>query len=439
MRSLWTATTELPQFQPQLGNTKTDVLVIGGGMTGLLCTYYLKRAGMDCLLVEGDTICHGTTGNTTAKITAQHGLIYNRLIRRFGLEGAGQYLKANLAAVEEYRLLCGDIPCGYEHAPAVVYSTENRKKLEEEVHALRRLGYPARLVEKLPLPFPTVGGVEFPHQAQFHPLEFAAALASGLPIREHTKVQELRGYEAVTEGGTIRAKAIVVATHFPFLNKHGLFSAKLYQRRSYVLALEGVPPLSGMYLDEREGGLSLRSAEGLVLLGGGGHRTGKPGGGWNELRKAAKQYYPQSKEVYHWAAQDCMSLDGMPYIGTYSKATPRLYVATGFNKWGMTSAMVAAKLLTDLVLERETPYAKLFRPDRTMLRPQLVVNGLESTVNLLTPTTPRCPHLGCALKWNQQEHSWDCPCHGSRFSKEGQVLDNPANDDLKERPPRGRK
>ena len=132
-----------------------------------------------------------------------------------------------------------------------------------------------------------------------------------------------------------------------------------------------------------------------------------------------------------WAAQDCMSLDGIPYIGLYSPRTPGLYVATGFNKWGMTSSMVAAMVLKDLVLGKETPWAEVFAPNRTMLHPQLGVNAWDSAVNLLTPTTPRCPHMGCALKWNPREHTWDCPCHGSRFTKEGKLLENPATGDIK--------
>ena len=124
-----------------------------------------------------------------------------------------------------------------------------------------------------------------------------------------------------------------------------------------------------------------------------------------------------------------MTLDGVPYIGLYSRGTDGLYTVTGFNKWGMTSSMAAASLLTDLALGRKNPYGSLFSPSRTMLRPQLAVNTLESALGLLTPTTPRCPHMGCALKYNAAEHSWDCPCHGSRFGEDGALIDNPATDD----------
>ena len=186
-----------------------------------------------------------------------------------------------------------------------------------------------------------------------------------------------------------------------------------------------------MYVDENRKGLSFRNYGRLMLLGGGAHRTGKNGGGWNELREFAALHYPGAEEKYFWAAQDCMSLDGVPYIGRYSENTPEMYTASGFNKWGMTGAMLSAMLLSDMVCGVRNDHAELFSPSRNFLKPQLLVNGFEAAKNLLTPSEKRCPHLGCALKWNPAEHSWDCACHGSRFSESGEVLDNPANGDLK--------
>ena len=276
---------------------------------------------------------------------------------------------------------------------------------------------------------PTAGALKFPKQAQFHPLKFAAAIARDLRIFEDTKVLELGRGTAVTNRGTIRAKRMIVATHFPLLNKHGAYFLKLYQHRSYVLALENAGSLPGMYVDQKETGLSFRNSGELLLLGGGGHRTGKPGGGWRELENFAQRHYPQARIAARWATQDCMTLDGVPYVGQYSRRTEGLYVATGFNKWGMTSSMAAAELLADLLLGRANPYEELFCPSRSVFRPQLAANVLSSTVGLLTPTAPRCPHMGCALKYNAQEHSWDCPCHGSRFGEDGELLDNPATDD----------
>ena len=369
------------------------------------------------------------TGNTTAKLTFQHGLLYARLLREFGPERARLYLEANRGALGRFRELCREIDCDFEEQDAYVYALSDRRKLDRELEALERLGFRAEFVRTPALPVSTAGAVKFPKQARFHPLKFAAAIAGGLRIYENTKVLELAPGRAVTNRGTVRAEHIILATHFPLLNKHGAYFLKLYQHRSYVLALKHAPAAGGMYVDEGERGLSFRDEKGLLLLGGGGHRTGKKGGGWRELEDFAKRYYPQAEIAARWAAQDCMTLDGVPYAGLYSRGTRGLYVAAGFNKWGMTSSMAAALLLADLVRGRENPYAELFSPSRSVLRPQLAANAWESTLGLLTPTAPRCPHMGCALKYNPQEHSWDCPCHGSRFGENGELLDNPATDD----------
>ena len=340
------------------------------------------------------------------------------------------YLEANEKALDAYRELVRSIDCDFEERDAYVYSLLDRAKIEREAAALRSVGYPAELKDKTDLPFRVAGAVMFPRQAQFHPLKFLGAVARDLHVYEQTKVREMIGTVAVTERGTIRAKKVIVATHFPFLNKHGAYFMKMYQHRSYVVALENAEPVDGMYIDEAAGGLSFRTCGGLLLLGGGGHRTGKQGGNWGELELFAKKTYPNATVKYRWATQDCITLDDVPYIGRYSPATPDLYVATGFGKWGMTTAMVAAKLLADLIAGKPNRYAEVFSPVRSILRPRLASNAGETVLDLLTPTAPRCPHLGCALKWNAEERSWDCPCHGSRFAENGNLIDNPATGDL---------
>lgn len=427
MDSLWRKTVEMPRFDALERDVNTDVLIIGGGMTGVLCAHMLKQAGVDCILTEADRLCGGVTGDTTAKITAQHGLIYHKLLRRFGAEKAGLYLRANQEAVERYRQLCRRIDCEFQQQDNYVYSL-GPDKPERELEALQMLGAPAELVRSTPLPFPVAGAVCFREQGQFHPLKFVAGLVPGLSIHEHTKVLELKPGEAVCTGGRVRARHMIVATHFPVLNKHGGYFLKLHQHRSYVLALKHAPDFEGMYVDEAQTGLSFRRYGELLLLGGGGHRTGKQGGGWRELERFARHHWPKAREVARWATQDCMSLDGVPYIGRYSGNTRGLYVATGFNKWGMTSAMVAARVLTDLIREKENPCEQLFSPSRSILHPQLAANAAQAVAGLLTPG-PRCPHMGCVLKYNREEHSWDCPCHGSRFTREGELINNPATDD----------
>lgn len=430
MRSLWKATASLPEFPELVGDVRTDVLIIGGGIAGILTAYLLHEKGVRYALVEKGRICSGTTGNTTAKITFQHGLIYDKILKSDGTEAARKYLAANRAAFDKYAELCGKTDCDYEIKDNYVYSTDDRRKLEKEVEALEKIGYIADLCENAPLPVKTVGAVKFPDQAQFNPLKFLSSVAEGLNIYENTFVREMRGNTAVTDKGKIHADTVIAATHFPFINKHGSYFLKLYQHRSYVIALENAQDVNGMYVDECDTGLSFRNYEGLLLLGGGGHRTGKKGGNWAELRAFAAKKYPDSREKHFWATQDCMSLDGIPYIGRYSAKTHGFYVASGFNKWGMTGSMTAAMLLSDMILGKRNGFASVFDPSRSIVKPQLFINGAEAVCNLLTPSKKRCPHLGCALKWNEAERSWDCPCHGSRFTEHGSVLENPANGDM---------
>ena len=434
MISIWSDSINFKHFEQLKNDIQTDVLIIGGGITGILCAHMLEQANVDYILVEADRICNGITANTTAKITSQHGLVYHKLIQRFGVEKAHMYLKANEQALQEYRKFCETINCAFETKDSYVYSLNNPGKIEKELHALHRLGFDAEYADCSALPFTVASAVKFKNQAQFNPLQFLSEISKNLHIYEQTAVRELAPNTAITDFGKITASKIIVTTHFPFLNKHGSYFLKMYQHRSYVIAYENAPDINGMYVDEADKGMSFRNYKNLLLIGGGDHRTGKKGGNWAELSDFASRHYPDAQEQYRWATQDCMTLDGVPYIGPYSRNTQGLYVATGFNKWGMSSAMVAAMLLRDMVLEKENPYASVFSPSRTILRPQLLVNAFEATVNLLTPTPRRCPHLGCALKWNPHEHSWDCPCHGSRFSEDGKLLDNPATGDLKRRP-----
>lgn len=431
MESVWQANMKLLVFPKLDRDTKTDVLIIGGGIAGILTAYFLHQNGVKYILMEKDRICSGTTQNTTAKITFQHGLIYQKILKSSSTEAAQKYLNVNKIAFEKYAEMCHNIECDYEIKDNHVYSVSDRKKLESEINALRKIGYKAEFCENLPIPIKTVGAVKFPKQAQFNPLEFISTIASGLNIYENTFVREMIGTTAITDKCRIKADKVIVTTHFPFINKHGSYFLKLYQHRSYVIALENASDVNGMYVDENHKGMSFRNYDDLLFVGGGGHRTGEKGGNWNELHNFVKLHYPNAKEKYHWAAQDCISLDGIPYIGKYSLNTPNLYVAGGFNKWGMTGAMVSAMILSDIVMGRRNDYADIFSPSRNIIKPQLFINSGKAIKNLLTPTTKRCPHMGCALKWNSAEHSWDCACHGSRFSDKGNVLDNPANGDLK--------
>ena len=357
MDSIWEENVQLPRFSALEGDLRTDVLIIGGGLAGLLCAWRLTRAGVACALIEENRIMHGVSGRTTAKVTSQHGCIYGKLLDQFGTEAARLYWQVNEDALAAFRELAREADFDFESQNSYLYATDGEEKLKAEMAAYQKLKIPARWETSLPLPFPVSGAVCLPDQAQLHPIKLAAHIAKGLKIFEHTKAVAFLGNRVQTPNGTITAKKTIVATHFPILNKHGAYFLKLYQQRSYVLALENAGPLEGMYLDCAENGLSVRSAGRWLLLGGGGHRTGKQGENWRLPERVANEYFPQARIGARWATQDCMTLDGMPYIGQYSKRTPDLYVATGFQKWGMSTSMAAAMILTDLIRGKENPYA----------------------------------------------------------------------------------
>lgn len=426
MDYLWTKEMSPPSFDALQGDRQTEVLVIGGGMAGVLCALKLQQAGVSYLLVEGKRIGGGITKGTTAVLTAQHDTLYQSLIRKLGAENARRYLSANLQAVQRFCTLAAEIPCDLEEKPSVIYSLQDKVLMEREAAAVRSLGFGAEFTTQTAMPFAVAGAVRYPGMAQFHPLKFLYGAAKGLNLLENTFVQKLSGTTAITKQGRITAKKVIIATHYPFVNAHGLYFAKLYQQRSYVIALANAPDLGCTIEDVAANGVYLRNYNNLLLVGGGDHRTGQKGEAFAAPRDFAKKYFPQATEQYAWANQDCVSLDGAPYIGAYSAGLPDVYLASGFNLWGMTSSMVAAELLTDLVLGRKNAFAPAFAPDRSMLTGQLFANMGTTLLDFVTPTTKRCSHLGCALKWNSLEHSWDCPCHGSRFDAHGGLLDNPA-------------
>lgn len=418
------------------GSIRADAAVIGGGIAGLLTAHELTRRGVDCVVLEQNEICGGVTKNTTAKITSQHGLIYAKLIRSKGIEAARQYLEANENAVREYAKLCGGIDCDFERADSYVYTSSDRRKIEDEVRAVVDLGGNAEFTEHIEPPVSCLGAVRFKNQARVNPMKLLRHIAENLKIYEHTRVAEVSGGRVITDGGEVRCKKVIVATHFPFINRHGLYFMKMHQSRSYVLALENAAVPKGMYIDENPDGFSFRGQGELLLFGGGGGRTGKPCGGYDKLEKAYPRLYPEASAVYRWAAQDCITLDGIPYIGAYSGNTPDLLVAAGFNKWGMTSAMTAALLLSDMVTGRKNELESLFSPSRFSFNKRFFANAAQSAAGLCRPTTKRCSHLGCALSYNRQEHTWDCACHGSRFDENGAVIDNPAVKDIEIKQPR---
>lgn len=380
MKSVWSESCKFRKREALNKDIKTDVLVIGAGIAGVLTAYMLKQKGRDVVLIDAAEIASGNTKNTTAKITSQHDLIYSKLIAEFGEEKARQYAKANELAIKKYKEIIEDkrIECDFEEKPAYVYSLNEVDVLKEEVEAAKNLGIDAEFVQEANLPFKINGAVKFNNQAQFNPLKFLKGISNELVIYENTRALEIKENLVVTSGGNITANNIVVATHYPIMNAPGYYFMKMHQERSYVLALENTSEIDGMYIDLNKEGYSFRTYNNLLLLGGISHRTGEneEGGSYDELRKVAKRLYPKAKEKYYWSAQDCMTIDGIPYIGRYSSETPNIYVATGFNKWGMTSSMVSAMIISDMILEKENDFSEIFSPRRFDL--SLSINNIAN-------------------------------------------------------------
>ena len=452
MKSIWSETCDIPQREPLRGDTETEIAVIGAGMAGILIASALQRAGRQVAVFEAKRIASGQTRNTTAKITAQHGLFAERLIKTLGEERAKKYAEANLAAIEAYRKLIAEenIDCDFSNESAFVYG-DDEILLENEAKAQAALGLATYLVSNPDVPGGAKAAVRADGQAQFHPLKFLKAISEPLTIYENTPVISVDGGELQTARGRVRAEKVVFACHYPFINFPGMYFARMHQERSYVLALENASIPGGMWIGAGDGGYSFRKYGDLVLFGGEGHRTGENSGGgkYEALRKRASGFFQNSRVKTYWSAQDCVTADGVPYIGRYSDSTPNWYVATGFQKWGMTTSMASAMILRDMICGRENPYADAFDPGRfdlkavagTFSEGAQAVKGLtRSLLNIpqaykdesgeVHAVSVKCPHLGCQLDWNPDEKTWDCPCHGSRFDAYGELISGPAQENL---------
>jgi len=475
MTSIWQLN-ESQRFEPLRRDIHTEALIIGGGMAGILTAFLLKQKGLQPVLIDAGRIGHGVTMGTTAKITAQHNVVYSRLVRQFGLSHAQYYANMSMKAVKMFEdIVQGEgISCDFKSIATCLYSLYDHSALQDEYNIASHLKLPVRLEKRTELPFLVKAALYLDHQAQFNPLAFLSHIVKGLEIYEDTRALSISGNAVATNHGKITAKNIVIATHFPFYNRPGYYFVRMHQDRSYVLALEGAGTLNNAYLGIDGGRYSFRQYGERLLLGGGGHRSGKNqyGGKYAGLEKAAQRFFPQSHIYCRWSAQDCMTHDSIPYIGHFSSATPNIYVATGFNKWGMSNSMVAAMLLSAQLTEGRSNFG-IFSPQRQNFFPSLEGTFLDSIesiaglskqglyfptqkLNQIAPghggivqhqgkkvgayraidgkvflVSTRCPHLGCQLTWNPDESTWDCPCHGSRFDYTGKWLSSPAQRDLK--------
>ena len=494
MNSIWLETFKYNKtFEKLNQNISCDVCIIGAGIFGLTCAYYLTKQGFNVAVLDRDDIGTKATGHTTAKITSQHGLIYKHLIDDYGLHFAKSYLYANQKAIDNIKEIIDteNISCDFNFENHCVYTTNAKdlKSIQDEINAVNSLDFNCEFVTKTGLPFDILGGICFKNQAQFHPYKYLCGLCNSISgkakIFTHTTICNVKNngsfYTSYSDNNyKIESKFVIMASHYPFINIPGFYFSKMYQSTSYLIAIETNKTLfKGMYLSASDPIFSFRTAKfgnkNFLLIGGANHKTGEShdfSTTYGVLENIAKKYYPDCKILYHWNTRDCITLDKIPYIGLYSSNLPNFYIGTGFNKWGMTSSNVAGNIIVDMINVKENPYSFVF--DSTRIKPiknadefkNVIVQSSKSLIldkikrsdlqldniapnsggiievngqkvgiyksqdNKFFAVNPICTHLGCLLSWNNIDKTWDCPCHGSRFDYTGKSLYDPSFKDL---------
>jgi len=442
LRSLWFEGRDTPTRPPLDRDIAADVVVVGAGIAGLTTALLLEREGMDVVVLEMRHVAAGATGYNTAKLSSLHGLTYTQLERSLGRDSARVYGEANQAGMARVFELADElgIDCDLARKPNYTYSEDAAEvdELREEARLAAELGLPASYVDELDLPFGVAGAVRFDDQAEFNPVKYVDGLAAALggPVHEGTRVTGLgSGGVSTAVGHSVRARHVVVATHLSFLDR-GLYFARCHPERSYVVAghVAGAVP-AGMYLSTESPAHSIRAHGDWLLVGGESHKTGQADAGerYDRLAAWARERFGLEPEL-RWATQDHMPVDGVPYVGRHDPLSGDVWVATGFRKWGLAMGTAAGELLAAQIGGREHPWTRLFDPNRLRPRasaPDFVKENANVAYHFAADRVakrgnPRCTHLGCLLDWNGAEETWDCPCHGSRFSASGEVIEGPA-------------
>ncbi|UFU01229.1 FAD-dependent oxidoreductase [Radiobacillus kanasensis] len=491
--SYWRDSTNAITSKQLEKDIKADVGIVGGGITGITAAYLLSKKGKKVVLLDAGPLFNGTTGHTTAKITAQHGIVYDSFIQQLGVEKAEQYYKANKQAMEFIKETIDQegIDCEYTVDDAYIYTDSDKKiqKLEQEKEAYDKLGIIGELLDEIPLNIPIKKALKMENQAHFHPLKYLNHLVqiiqqNGGEIYENTTAIDVEYSDhqhIITRNGhRVVCDHVIVASHFPFIDGEGFYFTRMYPSRSYLMAFEPEKSFpGGMYINAGQPSRTIRyvniDGKDALLVGGEKHKTGqgKPEiEHYEAIEKFAQDTFGIKNYLYRWSAQDLTTLDKVPYIGPITSDQPELLLATGYRKWGMTNGTAAALLLTDFILGEKNPYAEVFDPSRFHAQPDikkfaeinadvakhLLKGKLEFTgksiedlkedegqiirikgkrtgaykdeqgkVHLVDTT---CTHLGCEVNWNSGDRTWDCPCHGSRFSVKGEVIEGPAQKPL---------
>lgn len=494
--SYWVDSTEQPAHPHLTGDVEADVAVVGAGIAGLSTATFLAEDGHSVVLLDANGIATKTTGHTAAKVTVAHGLRYSSLLDTFGEAKARLYADANRTALEEVssRVADENIDCAFRRAPAYSYVPpgDDTQQIKDEVTAVRRLGLEATYVEDVPAPVDVAAGIRYDDQAHFHPRAYLLSLldtfeAEGGQVYGNTRATDIESgprQRIETPEGRVRADDVVVASHYPFV-KRRLYLPRTLPGQEHIIAVEvdGDPP-EGMYYDAGTDLHSFRpipTENGTMLLvEGKKHPTGLAEDTMELLREVqsfATSTFPVEDITYRWSAQDYMTMDQVPYIGPISPFSENLYVATGFGGWGMTHGTVAGLLLSDLIAGRDNEWAELYTPNRIPPLKSLkrlpkaggnkikqfikghrnpsqedglpaldpgegrVVAGDDEPLGIYRDDSGEwhavsgtCTYSGCVLRWSGAGESWDCPCDGSRYARDGIVIDGPAQEDLPERP-----
>lgn len=458
------------QNRPRLeGIKKAEVCIIGAGMAGLNLAFLLHKSGKKVIVVEAETIGHAQSVRTTAKITCLPGFFYHDLIERVGQEEAMKVARMMRRALAKYAdvIYHHQIDCDFERLPFVLVSQE-MEKIEKEAKAMTDLGFQVKIEKQGKTALKSGSLLILDNQAQFHPGRWMNEISKGIEIFEHSRVTRVENHEVFTEHGKVQADHIVFCDHYPFINFPGFYFTKMHQERSYVIALRNVPRERSMIYCPDDPIESLRFSGKTALYSGFSHPTGK---GSDEvikdMKKRVKERFPEAEVIQQWSAQDCMTLDNLPYIGRFSSMRPFWYVAAGFNKWGMIYSMVSAMILHDQILGIQNLDAEPFDSLRSIVNtpieemkqmwtavkgyvqefltlPELKIEDLAEGEGGIVEVdglslgvykdmdgtsymvSTRCPHLKCQLTWNKAEKTWDCPCHGSRFDRFGNRIEGPA-------------
>lgn len=453
-------------------NIEREIVVVGGGIAGYLTAFRLAERGAEVTLLEADTLFRGVTEKTTAHIEALQGYIYSKL-DNIGDGVASLYFESQLKAIDEYEELVEKyhIDCGFKRLDSYLYTLKKLDKLKKEYHVLKECGADCELYTDTEiLGFRAAGAIKLKNQSIFNPIEFLNGLPVSFEIYENTRVTDfyLDENKLSANGYIVTAKKVIIATNFPVINIPGFYFLKMYKSSSYAVATDNAPYIGGVYQSDLENGITYRNYKDMLITGGLDHRTGRhyKDEKYRRLTDKAKLVGDMGEKVTEWSANDCITFDNIPYAGYYTKKNNNLFVITGFNKWGMTNAMATSKVVASLVMgDQPDEFTKLFSPQRKksgffaclknlcctvknlVIKPLCLPLKCASSINKgegkivwyngkvkavyrdkdgeLHVCKPLCAHLGCRLSFNGEDKTWDCPCHGSRFDVNGNIIVGP--------------